>query len=1015
MDSQRERIQDDLRGCIEGTVECDNPSTLLYSTDGSIHQMRPMAVVCPRHWRDVVQTVKYAAEHNLGIHARGAGTSLSGESLGQGIVLDFSRFMRRIFQAQGNVVRVQAGIVRERLNAGMRPFGLFFGPNGGNQSSSTIGGQIAINSAGSDWLKFGAPASRLLSIKAVLADSSLVQFDDSSAFTAAKDSPVYELTQRLKQVYEKYARLINATPDKSSIHHAGYNLSALREGKIDYLRLLAGSEGTLAIFNEFSLRLQTIPPVRSAILFFFDSIRKAALAAKEAIHLSVDSCDLMDRRHLHLASEQDPRIDLLVPPEAEAALLIFCSGDNKVTVHEQFRTINEHLCLYKGLAFAENVAEDEDEVQIFTRLQSSIQPISSGSDYVRPVSYIDDVTVDPQRLEEFLAKLLLLMQSEGISSSIYCHAPQGQMHLHPLLNLRNAEERLKLESFAQKYYELAWSFGGYLGREHGTGLSRLTYLKQQSPEYYEVYRAIKQAFDPHNILQPGKIIAPDISHAFPYIREDLVCSESKINANQLSDSRFESETGTSAGASGGDSSSEDTPLQDLTVLQLDWHQESVAQDSLICTGCGSCRQQTTQTRACPMFRLEPQEEMSPRAKSNLVRGLVLRQLELKELISPQVKNILDGCLNCRSCQVECPVHAPVAQMILQARGAYVSAMGLSFSEQLLGHFDRLSRWAIRFRPAALMLLHSGWGRKLIEKMFGISAARKVPPIPFRSFLDEFGTRYPYTETPLANLSPGAPVQRKVMLFVNAFANYHDTALAKAAIQVLEVNNVQVVLVPNQKTSGVSALTMGMMDEAARVARHNVNIMADAIREGCDIVSCEPADVFCIKKEYPFLLDNDEDSLLVSENIYDLNQYLMKMHQSGELNIKFQPINFSLGYHAPCRLRALNIGYPGVNLLRLIPELHVEVIEAGCCGMAGIYGMQSKNYYNSLKIGMSLMAKLRNPTIQASTTECSSCRIAMEHRSTKPCVHPIKILAYAYGLMPEVGDLLRRPGKELFLS
>ena len=456
--------------------------------------------------------------------------------------------------------------------------------------------------------------------------------------------------------------------------------------------------------------------------------------------------------------------------------------------------------------------------------------------------------------------------------------------------------------------------------------------------------------------------------------------------------------------------SEPETLEDLTVLQMDWRQDLALKDCFTCNNCGSCRNLDSSHRACPLFRQQLQESVSPRAKANLIRALTLRQLDLTEILSNEVKEVLDSCINCRSCQYECSRHTPVPQMVLQARSAYVSAMGLSFSDKLIAQFDKLSRLAIAFRPLASAALKSPFCRMILEKTLGIAAGRKAPPIPSQSFLDEY-SQFDIKNSDYSSESDSP----RVFFFVSAFANYHDTALAEAVMKVLQYNGVEVVCSVDQKPSGLSALTMGMRDKAAALARHNVNIMADAIRDSCDIVCVEPADTYCIKYEYPALLDNDSESRLVSENIYDLSQYLWKLHLDRKLRLRFQPINLTLGYHAPCRLRALDIGYPSVNLLKLIPGLTVETIEAGCCGMAGLYGMQSKNYYNSIKIGMPLITQLRKPTIQASTTDCSSCRIAMEHKSTKPCLHPIKIIACAYGIMPEIIETLRRPALENVLS
>ncbi len=1212
MDVQRERIQDDLRGILEGTVNCDLPTTLLYSTDGGIHQLPPMAVVCPRSRRDIVLTVQYAAKNGWGVHPRGAGSFPSGESLGEGIVLDCSRFMCRVLEADLTSIRVQPGVVRERLNAGMRAYNRMFGPDGGNPLASTIGGQIAVNSAGSSWIKSGTPADLLLGMRAVLADGSEIEISgdseaedapssasgasssSSSGSGSVSASPLVQLKERLAGVYKKYHTLIDATPPHSSMHHAGFNLNALRDGKMDLLRLLAGSEGALAIFTELTLKLQPIPQRCGANLYFFDSLKKAADAAVETIAFRVDSCDLMDRRHLHVASEQDVRLDMLIPPQAEAALLVYYSSDNIIKVRDRLRQLTDHLCLYKSLAFAENAAFDDDEIRLFSLLRGSVQPLSGDPGGLQPIIFVDDATVNPRRLDVFIQQLLTLMQSCHVMSSIYCHAPQGQIHLHPLLNMRLPEQRKRLEEFAHQYYDLVWDFGGYLGREHGCGLSRLHFLKEQSEDYYEVYAAVKRAFDPEWTLQPGKIVTSQFPQSFPYIRKDLVRPLEVILGGTLEAERIKkaerrnqedggaSDRKTTDGlqpnaprkdadspsisipaASGSESikpvespkpvasppsgrssasqteslprqadspsspqssqssasqpslqqpsilkptlpqapspqsptsqsslqqpsnpkptlpqvpspqspqsqaspsqnspqvqkspqtppqfpptagasrtrlndDNSDVNLRDITALQLDWRPETVALDSLKCTGCGYCRSQSALQRSCPLFRLDPQESLSPRAKSNLIRSIVMGQLELSELLSDEVKQILDGCFNCRSCQFECPVQAPVPQMLLQARGAYVSAKGLNISERLFAHLDRLSRLAIRFRSIAQFMLKTGWTRRLLDQFFGLAQNRKLPGIPREAFLDEFGQlpEYERQPQPIVNLndrrrlrdslfSPSASTQNsrprepaKVMLFVSQFANYHDTELARAAVQILERNHVQIHLSESQKPSGITELNQGLLESAAFIARHNVNLMLEAIRDGYKILSFEPADTFCLKYEYPILLDNDEDSLLVSENTFDMSQYLWQLHTSGALELSFQPINMNIAYHAPCRLRALNIGFPSVNLLGLIPELKLEFLESGCCGMAGAYGLMSKNYHRSLRIGMPLIAQLRNPTIQASTTECSSCRIAMEHRSTKTCVHPLKLIAYSYGLLPDLLVRIHRPGKEYILS
>ena len=324
----------------------------------------------------------------------------------------------------------------------------------------------------------------------------------------------------------------------------------------------------------------------------------------------------------------------------------------------------------------------------------------------------------------------------------------------------------------------------------------------------------------------------------------------------------------------------------------------------------------------------------------------------------------------------------------------------------MARIDLLSSFGGRFSGSANWAIGNRRMRWLIEKMLGIAQGRKLPRFASRSFLQE-AHRKRLTR-------PTRSSGRKVLYFVDVYANWHDTQLATALVAVLEHNGVAIYVHPGQVPSGSAAISLGAVDRARRLASRNVAILADAVRQGYHIVASEPAAALCLKHEYLNLSD-EEDARLVAENSSEACSYLCRMHQSGKLELDLKPINATLGYHLPCHLKALEVGSPGENLLRLIPGLTVQRIDKGCSGMAGTFGLERKNYRSSLRAGWGVISAMRDPKIQAGATECSACKIQMEQGTTKPTIHPLKILALAYNLMPEVASLLNGRGEELIVS
>lgn len=404
-----------------------------------------------------------------------------------------------------------------------------------------------------------------------------------------------------------------------------------------------------------------------------------------------------------------------------------------------------------------------------------------------------------------------------------------------------------------------------------------------------------------------------------------------------------------------------------------------------------------------MFRVASAEESSPRAKVALIRGVLTGRLDLTSLSSDEFKRIADLCFHCHMCRRECPSEVDIPRLMAEGKGAYVAAKGLRFTDYVMTRLDRLAATAGLFPGITNRALRNRQMRWLLEKTLGIAQGRKLPRLARRSFLRHAARR--------RLTKPRRQRELKIAYFVDSYVNHHDPQLGEALLAILKHNNVAIYVPPKQKQAGATAIAYGDLDFARKLAHHNTAILAETVRQGYHVITTEPAAASTLQREYLYLLD-DDDTRLVAENTSDACQYLWGLHTSGKLRLDLKPIHATLGYHLPCRLSAMGIGAPGENLLRLIPGLSVRRIDAGCSGMAGTFGLKAKNYRTSLRIGWGLISALRDPTIEAGTTECSACKIQMEQGTEKPTVHPIKLLAMSYGLMAELDTLLTTPGEEL---
>lgn len=991
MDPERERIKDDLRGLVKGDVRCDDVFLQLYSSDASLYEIRPLAVIRPRTLADVVAVVEYAAENHLPVFPRGAGSGLAGESLGAGLVLDFSRYMRRLLEDNGESVRIQPGIVHAHLNDLLRPSGRQFGPDPATSSVTTMGGVIAIDSGGSHWLKYGSASRHVLSLQVVLADGQVLEVgreplerpDDQA--NPRRDGLVDDLANLLS----RRASLIASHQSKSLVNRCGYHLQGvLTDDHLDLSRLLVGSEGTLALITEATVATQPLPKHRGVALLLFDRLESAAKAVLEILPMAPSACDLMDRRHLSLARESTVQYDLMIPAQTEAALLIEYDGDTQSAVREKLAQVIDRIRRKKRLAFHAIQAQDREEIELYWRLSRKVVPTlhrMKGS--TRPLPFIEDLAVPPERLGDFLIRTQNVLKQHQVIASLFGHAGHGQLHLRPFLDLANPADVTTMAQLASDLYDEVLAVGGTISGEHGDGLSRTSYIRRQYGPLADVFREVKQIFDPAGIFNPGKIVNDD---------PDLL-------VRNLRRTNFEPVTNGQPPVDLAEAVAEQPAPQ---TWQLNWTSEDVAQEARNCNGCGACRSQQSDVRMCPIFRFGPAEESSPRAKANLMRGILSGQLPTSTLTSDQFKAVTDLCVNCHMCRLECPATVDIPKLMIEGKGSFVVTNGLSTSDWLMSRIDWLSWLGSHLGPIANWGLTNPLARWIMEKVMGIARRRKLPRFAPRSFLRIARSK--------RLTRPTRRDMAKVLYFVDTYANYHDPQLAEALVAVLEHNAVAVYVHPGQQASGMSMISLGALGRARKVAEHNIALLAEAVRQGYHIVTTEPSAALALTHEYPSLVD-DDDARLVAANTSEACTYLWRLHQGGKLQLDLTPVNAVLGYHQPCHVKALEVGSPGENLLRLIPGLVVTRTENGCSGMAGTFGLKRENYRSSLRAGRAVIMSLRSPKLQAGTTECSACKIQMEQGAGKPTVHPVKLLALAYNLMPEVAELLSTQVRELVVT
>lgn len=1001
--TQQARLQDDLRGLVAGQVRCDEIVSQLYATDAGHFEYRPAGVVWPRCASDVSAVVRYCSEEDLPVHPRGSGTTAAGGSLGPGVVLDFTRHMRRLLHVEGNSVVVQPGAIRERLNDILRrSTGRFFAPSSGFLPTDTLGSIVSTDVAGPRWLKYGFPHDYVEELEVVLADGSICELksSDLTDFQKGYSSTPFSIAADL---ILKAADDIRAEQPRSVPGNSGYLLRGVIDGqKFRPQRLFAGSEGSLGIITKIRARTSVRAAASAGAILLFDSLEKTA----EAIPLLLESeptlCELIDRRAISLIIEKNSRISPFLPSGTEYALLVELQDDSTTALGERLNRLAQRVRHGASLAFGSFQAQAPGEFAVFAEIlkRSELALLALGSN-MGLVTLFEDLHVPTSALPEFLRILQKLLRNHNLVYSIGGHLGQGQVRVVPIIDLNEPVNHSDIAALAEVICSEAVRFGGGIGSARDWGMMRTRFLSLTSPKLFPVFAKLKRVFDPKGILNPQTAISLPENERF-FVNSG---SRYRNEAWQRSLSAAKKEKAELPDAMGPMSRTlsemqrlrsklrlPGTISRNQLELQFNWDKVSIASDAYGCSGCGLCRIRTSGLRMCPSFRHAPEEMSSCRAKANVLRGVLDGTLPLETMSEDSLKEIGDYCIGCHCCKSECPTESDIPKLTYRIRSAYAAAHGLSLTDKIISNLDRFILAGSVCRCAFTRFQAAKPTRWLFEKMFGITHGRTFPNIAKRRFLKQRRS-FPRTTQKFS---------ARAVLFVDFFSDFYAPSLPEAACAVLQHNNVELAIPSRQKASGHLAFAVGDMQRAERLARFNTRILIDYVRQGYRVVTLEPISAVCLSREYLWQLDNAE-TRLIAENTTDLSSFLYELHKEGKLDLNLMPIPKTIGYHAPCRTLALvgksvNVPTPAEELLRLIPRLNVRRLERGCCGLSGPHGFRKSNHMASLMLGMPLFLALRDPAIEFAATECNICRLQMEQGSEKSVYHPVHLLAHAYGFM-----------------
>ena len=959
-----------LARSLTGPVYHDKTMRILYATDASAYREMPLAVAMPASVDDIKKLIHFARQEGTSLIPRTAGTSLAGQVVGAGIVVDVSKHFTRILELnkEEGWVRVEPGVVRDELNLFLKPHGLYFGPETSTANRAMIGGMVGNNSCGSNSVVYRSTREHLLEVKALLSDGTEAVFTtlDLEKFHAkcegdTLEAGIYKTVRSLLSQYENQVEIRREFPKKTvERRNTGYAVDLLLETApftaggpdFNFCTLLAGSEGTLAFITEIKLQVVPLPRTEAGLLcVHFNTIDEALRANLIALQYGPGASELIDHYILECTKDNIEQIKnrFFVQGDPGAILVVEYSGKDREEVTAIASQVETDMRA-AGLGYHFPLLFGSDTKKIWTLRKAGLGLLSNLPGDKKAVPVIEDTAVDVQDLPAYIRDFNKILEKYGLYSVHYAHAGSGEIHLRPIINLKTVEGNKLFRAIAAEIATLVKKYNGSLSGEHGDGRLRGEFIAQMlGQKNYALLKKIKQSWDPQHIFNPGKIVdSPPMDQQLRY-----------------------------------------TPGQQTPAFKtvFRYHNQDVLQHAEQCNGSGDCRKtHLSGGTMCPSFMATRNEKDTTRARANILREFLTRSTKPNRFNHEEIKEVMDLCLSCKGCKSECPSNVDMAKLKAEFLQQYYDANGVPLRSRLIANFYR-SAMLGAILPGAynFMMTHrkvSSW----VKKFSGFATARSMP-VMHTTTLKAWWKK---NRTKIA----GART-RKVYLFCDEFTNYTDTEIGIKAILLLEKLGYEV-MIPRHTESGRAWLSKGLLRDAKRIVRRNISLLSPFVTEDTPLIGIEPSAILSFRDEYEDLADDDQldTAKKLSAHTYTIDEFITREAARGHIDKRaFTTQEKKIRLHGHCQQKAWNALSSSVSMLSLPENYKVETIPSGCCGMAGSFGYEKEHYDLSMQIGELVLfpAVRQQPEEVIIAAPGTSCRHQIKDGTGRKAKHPVEIL------------------------
>ena len=954
-----------LHESLTGEVLFDKLHQTLYATDASVYRKIPLAVAFPKDAKDLKILIEFATKNKITLIPRTAGTSLAGQCVGDGIVVDVSKYFTNIisFDETSKTITLEPGIVRDSLNVFLKPYQLFFGPNTSTSNRCMIGGMVGNNSSGSTSIKYGVTRDKVVAIDAILSDGSSATFKEITSKDFIKKTQENSLEGKIYQsiyselISESVQKEIKDQFPKQTIHrrNTGYavdefltsDLFGGNSPTINVAKFLSGSEGTLAFSTAITLQLDALPPKESIMVCsHFTSINESLIATVTAMEHNLYNCELMDKTILDCtkSNREQAKNRFFLQGDPEAVLMLEVSANTIEAAEILANNLIEEL-EKNNLGYHHPKVYGKDIAKVHYLRKAGLGLLGNMIGDKKAVACIEDTAVALEDLPKYIEEFTKIMEKYQQNAVYYAHAGAGELHLRPILNLKKKEDVVLFRKITTDTAKLVKKYKGSFSGEHGDGIVRAEFIPLMIGEKnYQLLRRIKKAFDPNNVFNKGKIT--DAFAMDQNLRYDVDRIEPNINT-----------------------------IQDFS------DNEGILKLAEKCNGSGDCRKPVSAGGTmCPSYRATKNEKDTTRARANILREFLTNSTEQNKFNHTELKEVFDLCLSCKACASECPSNVDIATLKAEFLYQYQESNGYSFRNKLFANNAKYNKLGSYLPTITNFFTNS----ILAKKVLGVAVERSVPKLA-KQTLKSWLKKHP---TKTSN--------KTVYLFNDEFTNFYDAEIGIDAVILLEKLGYQVKTIAHDE-SGRSHISKGFLKEAKEICNNNIAIFKDVVTDETPLIGIEPSAILGFRDEYIRLADDKASAQKIAKNCFTFEEFLSQELEKGAIDRSlFTSKTKTLKIHGHCHQKALSGTHASFKVLNIPPNYSVSILNTGCCGMAGSFGYEKEHYKVSMQVGEdTLFPKIRNCSSDTEIAAAgTSCRHQIFDGTNRIAKHPITLLKEA---------------------